>query len=157
MRSPIRLVLKIWTNFLSQHFKQVVGVTPRQYKGEHEWNDIPCWEDSAGPLYSFLFILLLFGLIGSLYYPNEFRDDPYSNNRAGQQEIVSIKAVKFIHSYLKGGRHRFLNKRRTIAQIYFGTKCESKQFSTNWAMIEADRTNINDVVTKGLDMPKQRK
>lgn len=43
-------------------------------------------------LYFFLFILLLFGLIGGLYYHKRVQGRSASK-QSGRQEIVSIKAV----------------------------------------------------------------
>ena len=42
-------------------------------------------------LYFFLFILLLFGLLGSLYYQTS--QGRSASKQSGRQEIVSIKAV----------------------------------------------------------------
>ncbi len=74
-----------------QRFKQVVGVTPRQYKKEKmEWTS-PA--DPAGPLlFSLLHSLAPFGFIGSLLIIKRVQGRSASK-QSGRQEIVSIKAV----------------------------------------------------------------
>ena len=96
MRSQIRVGFEDM-NYFSQRFKQVVGVTPRQYKKE-SMNETISLADSAGPLL-FLFILLLFGLIGGLYYQTSSGTIRQQTERTTRNSID--QSSQFITSYLK--------------------------------------------------------
>ena len=74
-------------NYFSQRFKQVVGVTPRQYKKE-SMNETISLADSAGPLLFLFILLLLVLLVASIIKRVQGRS---ASKQSGRQEIVSIK------------------------------------------------------------------